>query len=68
MPKEKEHIKRAKELGDDSWELINFNELQTNASTESQVKALNRDRDWLTSHVECVAAGIDDLIQDIRGY
>ena len=65
--KKLEHITRAKEIGADSWELLNYNSLPNSASREHQVVMLIRDQAWLRDHTEEVCRRIDLLIQAIAG-
>lgn len=58
-------MRRAKEIGDDSWELSHFAALPKNASRKKQVEALNRDAEWLKDHVQAMCSEIDYLIRDI---
>lgn len=64
--KKPEHVKRAKDIGNDSWELQHFTMLRTNASARSQVEALRRDAEWLTAHMEEIGSAIMCLMQGIE--
>ena len=59
------HRAEAKAIGDDSWELLNFQQLRRNASVKSQVEALERDRKWQEDHQTEITHRIDRLIRDI---
>ncbi len=63
--KKPEHIETAVDIGNDSWELINFNQLPKNASVKRQVEALRADRNWQQNHMEQTARRIDNLISEI---
>lgn len=64
--KRKNHIEDAKAIGDDSWELLNYTQLSSNASAARQIEALKADQDWQRNHQDEVSRRIDVLIADIE--
>jgi hypothetical protein len=64
--KRPEHIKRAKEIGHDSWELISYMSLPSNAKPCDQIDALRHDQRWLRDHTDEICREIDQLIGDIE--
>ncbi len=57
---------RAKQIGDDSFQLLNFTGLPDCASEKRQLQALNSDRNWQTDHHNEIVSRIDTLMSDIR--
>lgn len=57
---------KAKALGDDSWELLNFGNLRKNASAGAMAEALERDAQWIRLHTEAVVGLIENLASQIR--
>lgn len=53
-------------IGADSWELLNFDQLPSNASAARQVEALKADRTWQRLKWEETSRAIDELITDIE--
>jgi hypothetical protein len=68
VSKKARHVLVANEIGNDSYELINFNQLPKSASAERQISALEADKEWQRSHHDETIRAIDRLIQEIRGY
>jgi len=66
MPKKREHITEAEEIGYDSWCLNAYMDLPANASKERQVAALKRDREWQEDHMQEIDGRIEQLIQRIE--
>jgi len=66
--KKPEHIKEAKRIGDNSFALLNFENLPSNAGVASQVAALEADDLWQENHRNDISHQIDGLIRLIRGY
>lgn len=64
--KSKNHIENAKAIGDDSWELLNYTQLPSNASAARQIEALKADQDWQRNHHDEISRRIDVLIADIE--
>lgn len=60
------HKKEAETIGADSYELIHFNQLPINATTEQQIEALKKDQNWQNNHIAEISSRIDDLISDIE--
>ena len=63
--KKPKHVKEAKLIGNDSWELINFTQLPKNASRKRQIEALKDDQKWQEDHMIEISSQIDYLIADI---
>ena len=63
---QKRHLKEAKRIGDDSWDLLHWQDLRRNASPEQQIEALRADQRWLLDHYYDTIGAIDDLIYDIE--
>jgi len=63
--KHKEHIDRAKQIGDDSWELLNFMQLPQDASAGEQAEALEKDKTWQQDKNNEISRAIHYLIGDI---
>lgn len=59
--------KAAKEIGDDSWQLIHFHQLPNEATVNQQTYALRQDQHWLHDHIRQISCEIDGLIRDIEG-
>ena len=57
---------RAKSIGDDSWELLNFTDLPHDASKERQIEALKQDQMWQENHLNMISTRIDNLIDRIE--
>ena len=66
--KKLKHIREAEAIGNDSWALLNYEQLPKRASAARQVEALKADQDWLRTHCDAVSKCIDRLIADIRGF
>lgn len=64
--KRHEHIRMARAIGKDSWELINFMQLPKNASGEEQIEALKADATWMDGHMIEIAQEIDVLCRLIE--
>ena len=64
--KRPEHVREAKRIGNDSWELFHFAGLPRNASVQRQVDALHNDQVWLLDHINDVCSDIDTLIRSIQ--
>ena len=64
--KKPEHIKMAKAIGEDSWELLNFIQLPKNASKEKQIEALKSDLNWMKNHLYTIEHSIDELCKLIE--
>jgi len=64
--KQLEHIQKAKEIGADSWGLINFGSLPYNASAAKQVEALRADMRWMQEHMTEIVHRIEHLIRKIE--
>ena len=59
---------RAKAIGNDSFELLNFAGLSVIASNARQIEALRQDQRWLENHHNEISRRIDNLIQFIDGW
>ncbi len=59
---------RAKAIGNDSFELLNFAGLPATASVARQKEALRQDQRWLENHHNEISRRIDNLIQFIDGW
>ncbi len=57
----------AKQIGEDSFDLLNFNQLPVRCSIVEQTRALKRDQEWQTDHHNEIVSRIDTLISEIRG-
>ena len=64
--KSKATIKTVEEIGGDSWDLLNFQQLPDNATPNVQIAALREDQRWQADHHNEVSKRIDYLIQDIE--
>ena len=64
--KKPEHIQEADLIGRDSYDLLNFIDLQDNASAKRQVAALQRDQLWQELHHNEVSSRLNKLIQTIE--
>jgi len=64
--KQSKHIADAIDIGDSSFELINFMQLPKRTSSGKQVDALKADRQWLETHHVQVIGEINKLIDDIE--
>lgn len=64
--KRQEHIEEARQIGADSFALLQYDQLPRNASAARQVDALKRDQHWQQLHHDEVSSRIDRLIQDIE--
>lgn len=56
---------KAKEIGNDSWELLNYASLSRGASRREQIEALRADRRWLDHKFNETMSAIDELIDVI---
>ena len=57
--------KEAKNIGDNSFELLNFVRLSSSATAEEQMQALREDQNWQEDHNTEISRQIDHLIDDI---
>ncbi len=64
--KRPEHIEEARQIGANSFALLQYDQLQRNASAARQIEALKRDQHWQQLHHDEVSSRIDRLIQDIE--
>jgi len=64
--KQTEHIKEANDIGNNSYQLLNFAQLPKDASAEAQVEALKQDATWQENHASDVMRSIDRLIRKIE--
>ena len=64
--KQKKHIDIADKIGEDSWDLLNFNELKNSSVASVQVTALKVDQKWQEDHQNEISRRIDGLIQEIE--
>ena len=62
---EKGHKKEAKNIGDNSFELLNFVQLPDTATAEKQIQALRADQDWQEDHNTEISRRIDYLMSEI---
>jgi len=53
--------RRAKAIGDDSWELVNFVELPRNASRTQMITALRHDSRWMEDKANEIVCAIGRL-------
>ena len=58
--------REVKKIGDDSWTLINFENLRKNAGRGAQIEALQKDLRWQQDHLLEISGRIDELISKIR--
>lgn len=64
--KNPDHVARATEIGNDSWQLQHFEQLRKNASIAAQIEALESDQLWQAHHSIEISGQMDELIRDIR--
>ena len=60
------HIEEAKKIGEDSFDLLSYNQLPKNASIVQQVEALKDDAKWQEDHNQEVQERIDRLVFNIQ--
>ncbi len=53
-------------IADDSWSLINTEQLPPNASKAHTLAALKADQQWLENHIQMISARIDKLIHEVE--
>ena len=63
--KRDDHVQEAKDIGDNSFDLICFNQLPKRSSVPEQIAALRSDQRWQENHNIEVSSQIDHLIQCI---
>lgn len=66
MAKQQNHVERAEAIAADSWGLMQFDQLPSDASAAQQVDALKADAKWMELHMIEVQNAIDELIDDIE--
>ena len=64
--KQPQHEREADNIGEASFDLLNYAGLPVTASTIRQVEALKRDQEWQTDYHNEISKRIDYLIADIE--
>ncbi len=64
--KQPQHEREAENIGEASFDLLNYSGLPVTASVMRQVEALKKDQEWQTDHQNEISKRIDYLIADIE--
>ena len=55
-----------KQITENSWTLLAFEHLRSNASAATQIQALKSDQQWIRDHMEEICSRIDHVIMKLE--